>query len=242
MRCWSVSALGARGHRSFSCTTPRTTGSMVQSDARRRSGKARRVVWPSWSGRVDRRPLASTRRARAASCSAISGGRLGRTMAREHGHGAQHYPAEPRRSMSLARVPRVAVERLRVALPEPWSRSSRRAGERALARTSPPPEGPPGAVRRALLSAPLSPSDGRAGPLPRQHSRAAPGGAALLCQTVEIRSRSAEVRTEVDVLERDGLARAHAERGEVDLVVPEARVQLGLRLFGRLDGDLVVAG
>lgn len=138
MRCWSLSALGARGHRSFSCTTPRTTGSMVQSDARRRSGKARRVVWPSWSGRVDRRPLASTRRARAASCSAISGGRLGRTMAREHGHGAQHYPAEPRRSMSLARVPRVAVERLRGALPEPWSRKlATRWRARSCARLSP---------------------------------------------------------------------------------------------------------
>jgi len=165
MRCWSVSALGARGHRSFSCTTPRTTGSMVQSDARRRSGKARRIVWPSWSGRVDRRSLASTRRARAAGCSAISGGRLGRTMAREHGHGAQHYPAEPRRSMSLARVPRAAVEPLGRALPEPWSRSSRSAGDGAPARLS-PAEDSPGAVRRALLSAPLSPSDGRAAPLP----------------------------------------------------------------------------
>lgn len=35
------------GHHSISCTTPRTTGSMVQPDAERRPGKARRVWGPS---------------------------------------------------------------------------------------------------------------------------------------------------------------------------------------------------
>src|SRR6478609_2487284 len=56
------------------------------------------------------------------------------------------------------------------------------------------------------------------------------------------RCGTSAVVAEVQVLERDRLAGAHAERREVDLVVAEARVELRLRLLGGLDLDLGVPG
>src|SRR5690606_34101407 len=56
------------------------------------------------------------------------------------------------------------------------------------------------------------------------------------------RRETSAVVAEVQVLQRDRLAGAHAERREVDLVVAEARVELRLGLLGRLDLDLGVPG
>ena len=69
-------------------------------------------------------------------CSAISGGRLGHTSAREHGHGAQHYPEEPRRSMSPTRVPRPVGERVRRTQPWPRPQAPGALAERSCARSS----------------------------------------------------------------------------------------------------------
>src|SRR5690606_10570359 len=138
-----------------------------------------------------------------------------------------------------------------------------RRWERSLADTAPPGTSrrarrrghglpgylPPGKESKEQVATPAAPPGPRRRPAGgpsssrrRDDDGCPPAPAHEVRTAAGTRRETSAVVAEVQVLQRDRLAGAHAERREVDLVVAEARVELRLGLLGRLDLDLGVPG